>query len=143
MGIETATAQGIKTAFEVFTDTLAYDVAYRCAGLDDETAKVEEKLEYPHIVITASPNWPTHHKSTFRHVPVDFRWATHAKDDPKEAVLYAIYDGCRALLDANPDGITVSGMNVVGIIIEQGGDSDVEDHEQYITLPITMKLCGA
>ena len=143
MGIETATAQGIKTAFKVFTDTLDYDVYYRCAGIDDEPALETEEKKYPHIVIRAAPNWPTHHKSTFRDVEVMLRWATHATDDPKEAILYAVYDGCRAVLDTDPETITVSDMNVVGIIIDPGGESDVEDHEQYITLPLTVKLCGA
>lgn len=143
MGIETNTAQGIKTAFKVFTDALDYTVYYRCAGIDDEPTLDEEKIAYPHILITAAPNWPTHHKSTFRDVPVVLRWATHGKKDPKEAILYAIYEGCRAILDADPDGITVSGMSVIGIIIDQGGESDVEDHEQYIEMPITVKLCGA
>ena len=143
MGIETNTAQGIKTAFKVFTDTLDYTVFYRCAGIDDEPALAKEKQEFPRILITAAPNWPTHHKSTFRDGPVMLRWATHATDDPKEAVLYALYDGCRAILDADPGVITVSGMNVIGIIIEPGGVSDVEDHENYIEMPLTVKLCGA
>ena len=146
MSIESATEQGLKTAFKAHTDTLDPDsaVSYRCFFLDDEddSGKATEDREYPFIEITASPNWPTQHQSTFRHVAVNVKWATNRRADPKKAALVALYESCRAIIDTETT-ILVSGYNVVGIIIEQGGESDVEENEQYITLPLTVKLCGA
>ena len=146
VSIESATEQGIKTAFRAYTDTLDPDsaVTYRCFFLDDETDSGEptEKREYPLIQIHASPNWPTQHKSTFRHIPVEIKWATHRSKDPKKTTVASLYQNCRTLIDAVTT-ILVSGYNVMGIIIEQGGESGVDDNENYITLPLTVKICGA
>ena len=147
MGLESIAEQGVKTAFRVFTDTLGPDdnPVYRCFLLDDETESGDKKeeREYPLVQITASPNWPTFHQSIFREIPVEIKWATHASADPKRAKLLALYDGCRAILDAGLTSITVTGYSVTGVIIEQGGESGVEDNEQYMTLPVTIKVCGA
>ena len=146
MGIESLTEQGIKTAFRVFTDALAPDdvPTYRCFWLDDETESgaATEDREYPLVQITAKPNWPTQYKSTFRDVSVEIKWATHATPDPKHAKLVALYEGCRAIIDTATT-ILVTGYNVIGIIIDDGGDADVDGNEQYITLALTVKLCGA
>jgi len=146
VSIESATEQGIKTAFQAYTNTLDPDkaVTYRCFFLDDEEdsgGDTEERV-YPFIQIHASPNWPTQHKSTFSHVPVEIKFATNRRDDKKKATLRAIYEACRAIVDAEST-IVVSGYNLIGIIIEAGGESDVEENENYITLPLTVKLCGA
>jgi hypothetical protein len=144
--IEDATEQGIKTAFKVFTDTLDPEdaVTYRCFALDDEdeSGEAREARKYPLVEITAAPNVPTHHRSTFRDVPVELRFATHKNQDRKREKLVELYDGCRAILDA-ASPVTVAGYNVTGIIIESGGESGVDENEQYYMLPIVVKLCGA
>jgi len=146
MGIESATEQGLKTAFQAFTNTLAPDDApvYRCFWLDDEvaTGRKTEPREYPLVQITASPNVPTQHKSTFRDVPVELKFATSKNADRKRAKLVALYEGCRAIVDAETT-IAVTGYNVIGVRINEGGESNVDDNEQFITLPLTVKLCGA
>jgi len=144
MGIESLTEQGLKTAFEAFTDTLEIEDQphYRCFFLDDEDAEDREEREYPLIEITASPNWPHQHKSTFRDVPVTVRWATHKNADKKKAKLRALYEGCRAIIDAEST-IAVTGYHLNGVIIESGGESGVDDNEQYIELPLVVKICGA
>lgn len=145
MGIEANVEQGLKTAFEAYTDKLAPAdaVAYRCFFLDDEaeSQKPAEDREYPFIGITASPSVPVIHKSAFQDVPVMLKFATHRQDDKKRATLRAIYEACRAIVDAETT-IAVSGKSLIGARIEGGGESDVNDNEQYITLPITVKLCG-
>ena len=146
MGIEAQVEQGIKTALQAFTDTLAPDdnPTYRCFYLDDETdtGRTTEPKEYPMVRITASPNVPTFHKATFRDIPVELMFATHKSADKKRAKLVALYEGCRAIVDAEST-VSVSGYNLTGIIIESGGESGVDENEQYITLPLTVKICGA
>ena len=146
MGIEAAVEQGIKTAFKVYTDTLdpANAVTYRCFFLDDEDesgADTEER-KLPLIQITAAPNVPTGHKSVFRDIPVAITFATHKNVDRKRATLRALYEACRAIVDADTT-IAVTGYSYISTIIESGGDSDVEDNEQRITLPLMVKICGA
>jgi len=145
MGRESLTEQGIKTAFRVFTNTLAPESqpTYRCFWLDDETetGRATEPREYPLIQITASPNIPTQNKSVFRDIAVDVKWATHKTVDKKRAALVALYEGCRAIIDTQAT-ILVTGYNVIGVII-QGGESDVDENEQYITLQLLVKICGA
>jgi len=146
MSIESATEQGLKTAFKAYTDTLPPEsaVAYRCFFLDDESesGKTTEDREYPFISITASPNVPQAHKSPFREVPVAFKWATHRQQDPKQAALASLYENTRTILD-NETGILVTGYTFSAVIIEAGGESDDEENEQYITLPVIVKICGA
>lgn len=146
MSIESATEQGLKTALKVYTDTLegAQVVTYRCFFLDDETGFDEdiEERKYPLIEITASPNWPTKHKSPFRDIPVALKWATHRPSDPKKEVLVAMYAACRTIIDTETT-ILVSGYSFIAAIIDSGGESDVDENEQYITLPLTIKICGA
>ena len=143
MGIESAVETGLKTAFQAFTDTLDVDdrPAYRCFWLDDEAAQTTEPREYPLVQITASPNFPTQNKSTFRDLPVEVKFATHRNVDKKRAKLIALYEGCRAIVDAATT-ITATGYNVIAVRIEQG-ESGIDDNEQYITLPLLVKLCGA
>ena len=146
MSVESATEQGLKTALQVHTDTLDPDTKpdYRCFFLDDETLTGEEKeeKEYPLVQITASPNVPTHHKATFRHVSVEIKFATKRIDDPKKQTLVALYENCRDIIDTEST-ISIEGFNLIGAIVESGGETDVDESEQYITLPLTMKLCGA
>ncbi|MFH1603964.1 MAG: hypothetical protein ABIH03_08660 [Pseudomonadota bacterium] len=143
MGIESATETGLKTAFQAFTNGLDIEdrPAYRCFWLDDESAQDTEPREYPLVQITAAPNFPTHHKATFRDVPVEVKFATHRNVDRKRAKLRALYEGCRAIIDTEST-IAVSGYNVIGVRIEQG-ESGVDENEQFITLPLLVKLCGA
>jgi len=144
MGLEAQTELGIKTAFKVVTD--AYQPSdrphYRCFFLDDEPNETTEQREYPFIEITASPNWPTHHRSTFRDIPVEIKFATHKNVDGKKATLVKLYEAGRTILDTYTN-VTVTGYTVNGLIIEQGGKPEAEENEQRITLPITVKVCGA
>lgn len=144
MGIESEVETGLKAAFQAFTDTLDIDdqPAYRCYWLDDEPGDTTEPRAYPLVEITASPNWPTQHKSTFRDVPVRVKWATHLSADPKKTALKALYEGCRAIIDTETT-IAVAGYNVIGVIIEPGAEADDEENENYITMPLTVKICGA
>lgn len=146
MSIERLTEQGIKTALKAYTDTLspADAVVFRCFFLNDEvdSGNKTEDREYPLIRIHASPNVPTQHRSTFRHVPVEIKFATHRSADPLKTFLATLYEECRAIIDG-ADPVTVTGYNVQGIIIEEGGEADVDENENYITLPLTVKLCGA
>jgi len=146
MSIESATEQGLKTAFRAYTDTLAPAdaVTYRCFFLDDEedSGDTVEAREYPFIEITASPNAPESHKSSFQDVPVLVKWATNKNTDHKKAALVAMYAGCRAIIDTETT-ITVSGYSLIGAIVEAGGVSGVDDNEQFIELPLLIKLCGA
>lgn len=145
MGLEASTEQGIKTAFKVVTDALvpALTPYYRCFFLDDrEGEEITEERNYPFIRIIAQPNWPTHHGSTFRHVPVELTWATIRKNDPVGENLRNLYEITRTVIDT-ASNVTITGYNVIGIIIEQGGQVDIQENEQTITLPITVKVCGA
>lgn len=144
MGVESATEAGLRAAFRAVSDTWHPDdhPAYRCFFLDDATHDSKERREYPLVEITASPNVPTQHRSTFRNVPVALKFATHRSKDPKRAALVSMYEALRAVIDA-VTGITIAGYSVIGIIIESGGESGVEENEHYITLPLTVKLCGA
>ena len=143
MGIESAVETGLKTAFQAFTNTLDIEdrPAYRCFWLDDETAQDTEPREYPLVQITAAPNFPTRHKSIFRDMPVEVKFATHRNVDKKHVKLRALYEGCRAIIDTETT-ITVTGYNVIAVRIEQG-ESGIDENEQYITLPLLVKLCGA
>jgi len=148
MSLESVTEQGLKTAFKVYTDALdpSNAVTYRCFFLDDElpaeSDDATESRRYPLIEITASPNVPTGHKSTFRDVPVELKFATHRAADPKKLTLIAIYAACRTIIDTETT-IAVSGYSLIAARIESGGASDVDENEQYITLPLTVKVCGA
>ena len=146
MSLESAAEQAIKTAFKAYTNTLdpGDAVTYRCFFLDDETESEDsiEERRYPLIAITASPNVPTGHKSTFRDVPMEIKFATHRVADPKHETLIAIYAACRAILDTETT-ISPTGYSLIAAWIESGGESGIDDNEQFITLPITMKVCGA
>ena len=146
MGLEAAVEQGLKTAFRAYTDTLTPDAAvkYRCFFLDDESESGarREELEYPYIAINASPSYPHGHKSVFHDVSVEVKWATHDTADAKQATLRSLYEACRAILDAET-GITITGYSLMGVIINEGGDVAIEDNVRSITLPITVKVCGA
>jgi hypothetical protein len=146
MGLEAATEQGLKTAFEAFTDTLALAErpVYRCFFLDDEPNEDEEERKYPLVDITAQPNAPTQGDAgwTFRDCPVALKFATHRTKDAKRADLRTLYEGCRAIIDAKST-IAVEGYNVVGILVDEGGEAGTDDQEHYITLPVTVKICGA
>ena len=144
MNLEAASEQGIKTAFRAYTDPLRPGtiVTYRCFFLNDEEDAPTEERQYPYIQLTAKPNAPSGHKSTFADVSMEVKWATHKTDDPKKATLRALYENCRAILDEET-GVSVTGYSFMAIIIGDGGESDVDDNEQYITLPITVKVCGA
>lgn len=143
MGIEAAVETGLKTAFQAFTDTLDIEdrPAYRCFWLDDEPSDDIEDRAYPLVEITAAPNMPTQNKSTFRDLPVEVKFATHRNADRKRAKLVALYEGCRAIVDTATT-IAATGYNVIAVRIEQG-ESDIDENEQYITLPLLVKLCGA
>jgi hypothetical protein len=147
MSIESLTEQGIKTALKVYTDTLAPQnaVTYRCFFLDDESAPEQptEVKTTRYIQIVASPNVPTHHRSTFRDVPVVIMWATNRRSDKKAQTLASLYENCRTILDSGKTNITITGYSVNGVIIEDGGTSEIDENDQQITLPITVKLCGA
>ena len=146
MGLEAAVEQGLKTAFQAYTNTLDPDsaVAYRCFFLDDEAesnAKREDR-KYPYIGINASPFVPHGHKSTFADVSVEVKWATHDTADAKQVTLRALYEACRAILDEET-GIAIDGCSFMGLIINEGGQVAIEENERNITLPITVKVCGA
>ena len=146
MGIEAQCETGLKRAFQAYTDTLdpAEAVTYRCFFLDDEVESGEpnEKRQYPLIEITARPNVPRGHKSIFRDCSVRLKWATHRNTDPKKALLVKLYEGCRAIIDAETT-ITVTGHTVQGAVIMDETDSDVDENEQYISMVLNMRLCGA
>ncbi|MFH1604100.1 MAG: hypothetical protein ABIH03_09355 [Pseudomonadota bacterium] len=146
MSIESAVEQGLKTAFKAYTDTLdpADAVTYRCFFLDDESdsALPTEQRKYPYIEITASPNWPTSHKFAFRDIPVSVTWATQRQMDPKKSTLVSLYENCRSIIDTEST-IAVSGYSLIAVRIEAGGESDIEENQQHIMLPLTVKICGA
>jgi hypothetical protein len=142
MGVEAAIETGIKTALQAFTDTLAYDVHYRCFWLDDAATDDEERLVHPRIEITAAPNTPTHHGSGFRDTQVEARWVTHIKDDPKRATLRAMYEGCRDIIDADTT-FSFGDYHRIAIMIDEGGEADIDGHDNYIMLPLVAKICGA
>ena len=146
MGLEAAIEQGLKTALQAYTNGLdpADAVTYRCFFLDDESESgaATEARAYPLIEITASPNVPTKHKSTFRDTPVEIKWATHKNTDPKKATLRGLYENCRTIIDTETT-ITFTEYSRIAVRIESGGESGVEENEQYITLPLTVKVCGA
>ena len=146
MSLERATEQGIKTALMAYTDTLdpSESVTYRCFFLDDEseTSDTIEERRYPYIEITASPNAPTGHKSTFRDIPVEIKWATHAPHDKKNRILVAMYEACRTIIDTETT-ISIPGYTLIAVMIQPGGLPDIDDNEQYINLPLIVKICGA
>ena len=144
MGLESLTETGLTAAFTTATNALAvaYRPHYRCAMLDDDPTAERELRRYPFVEIVAHPNVPDSHKSTFRHIPVDLVFATHKDDDRKGLGLKALYEACRAVIDTE-SGVTITGYSVIGILIQEGGQREVDENEQRITLPLIIKVCAA
>jgi len=144
MGISYSIEQGIKTACKAATDALAIAPelrpVYRTFFGDDEPAAEDEARRLPSVMIIAGPDIPTGYQSIFSETAVRIEIATYAgpEQDPKGAIIKAIYESVRAVIDA--DTWTVTGATKKSAIIE-GGESECVDMYNLVSLTLNVSTC--
>jgi hypothetical protein len=145
MGLEYAIEQGLKTALLAVTDAL--DIAanqvpvYRTFFGDDDENEETEKRVIPCVSIQADPNVPDGYQSIFHDTKVRIEIATYdaPEHDPKGAVMKAIYEAIRAVLDA--DSWTLTGYAKKSTVIE-GGSSEFDGPFRLVGMDLKVNSCA-
>ena len=121
-------------------DGNAKETAFRSWSVDDEPAEDFEETEYPAIGIIWEPAQSADGGAgVFNDVPVIVRVMTHHSQDPKKAELNRLYSDVRYVLQQPLTGFTA--VSYAKLILD-GGDSGVENNEQFIEIQATATACG-
>jgi hypothetical protein len=145
MGLEYAIEQGLRDAFRAVTDAL--DIAdnqvpvYRTFFGDDDENEDTEKRVIPCVSIQAAPSVPDGYQSIFHDTDVRIEIATYdaPEHDPKGAIIRAIYEAMRAVIDA--DSWTLSGYAKKSTMIE-GTSSDFDGPFRLVGMDLKVNSCA-
>lgn len=117
-------------------------VVYRTWLVDDESADADEDQDFPCVEIMTSPAANTGgYQSMHWDVPVEIRCMTHHEHDRKRTILTTLYENVRVALEYTG----LSGFSRIGsgyLLIDQPGESGLEENLQYMTMRGTVKCCG-
>jgi len=142
MAVESEIETGLRTAIIAQLATDGITATIRASLLDDESAEDAEIVEYPYVLIQATPFIPMWMQSPFGDVAIIISVATHAADDTKRTDLLALYNSVRTVVDSVDLSSAVTSGSWKGIIVDEADPVSMDGNNQSITLYCTNKLCA-
>ena len=142
MSVESEIETGLRTAILAQLTTDGLTAAIRASLLDDESGESAEIVEYPYVLIQATPFIPLWMQSPFGDVAVTLSVATHAADDTKRTDLLALYNSVRTVVDTVDLTSDVTSGSWKGLIVEEADPVSIDGNNQSITLYCQNRLCA-
>jgi len=134
--VEAALKSAIDAAIAASQTLTGYGIAVRTYWGDDVAG--DDTLTLPLIGLQADPNVPYGYHGSKRRVPLIITMATAQPDDRDRAILKAIYDAVREIVDE--DTISHAELTAIAIEITDGGTVEATDAANVITLACNAQV---